>query len=682
MGSTNELGVDPATEGTSCLSSAESATGLNTLEPRVSVFYAEDLKTDHGSIAEFYCSYGDGGRTSPVSPISLHLSPAKPGAECFDKEHDPRHLHYSPSPIRPPASDPPTPPPESAVSLSESYKSDLMKHPAERPLSSDEDALPSAPQPALSIPRNPVTPMPSLALPHEEFPVKLPRIDRESELKHPSPRRFASHSFLLEQTVSGASSADSPAGPEAPETPPPKSPLRMKCDMRGIEQVLDPAEPRAKPAPKLAPPVADNAQIAGRSNTIVPTVTTECVGPLTRSTQYKYTPVHHSLYPMSRKEREEKTRARKLRDRPRSGRSVDTVVCVPSLTPRPILTPRQRLRKARPNIQLSNLIPAPLSTRTTSITASEHGLRYNSDTTHSISSTYSSQRPLGEPSSQDVQTSMAGTVTPSKSLDRLSIESKLDSSPVTLMAAEIALPKAKSSPRATRIAVSNQRVYTPRPRSASMPRLSGKRFSRASCCEVPRPSTPEGRSPEQEMAPPLPSPPPNRALPPTPPASGSEGLRRKQPKTTSSLRKSPQHEMPPRPSYEAWPPQFVFGKTKHRFNAANVGSSTIFPADGGEDGIFARLDALEKHTLSVEQQNESLAKQNRMLAAALEAVLITNGASNAPLSKFLEDNAKTSMTWESRVTRRSEASHAASSSNGSALDMYMNTRTGAQVSPR
>lgn len=79
---------------------------------------------------------------------------------------------------------------------------------------------------------------------------------------------------------------------------------------------------------------------------------------------------------------------------------------------------------------------------------------------------------------------------------------------------------------------------------------------------------------------------------------------------------------------------------------------------------------------------EALEKQNALLSAVLMAVLKTNGALNNGVraSTVLRETDAIKlpmpMAWECRIARRSAASHTASSSNGSALDMYMSTRQG------
>ncbi|EME89024.1 uncharacterized protein MYCFIDRAFT_209960 [Pseudocercospora fijiensis CIRAD86] len=89
-------------------------------------------------------------------------------------------------------------------------------------------------------------------------------------------------------------------------------------------------------------------------------------------------------------------------------------------------------------------------------------------------------------------------------------------------------------------------------------------------------------------------------------------------------------------------------------------------------------------TSRIDARLEALEKQNALLSAALMAVLKTNGTFNGPIPALPEevpDSPKGPMAWETRIARRSAAttgSHTASSSNGSALEMYMNTRRGSR----
>jgi hypothetical protein len=188
------------------------------------------------------------------------------------------------------------------------------------------------------------------------------------------------------------------------------------------------------------------------------------------------------------------------------------------------------------------------------------------------------------------------------------------------------------------------------------------------------PSTPSTQTPPRthspavkaldEEVPPMPSPPPSRALPPTPPASGSE-------KPTRRTYVEHKKELPSLPRYEisskdASPPKRI----EHMPHVATQAQRKSMSKESSKRcTIDARLEALEK--------------QNALLSAALMAVLRTNGALNsAPISALAEQESPKPMAWEHRIARRSAASqaasHAASSSNGSALEMYMSTRRGSK----
>lgn len=80
----------------------------------------------------------------------------------------------------------------------------------------------------------------------------------------------------------------------------------------------------------------------------------------------------------------------------------------------------------------------------------------------------------------------------------------------------------------------------------------------------------------------------------------------------------------------------------------------------------------------VDARLAALEHQNKLLSAALMAVLKTNGERNVPLADLASfEVPKTPAAWETRIARR-KVSDAASSSNGSALEMYMSTRRGSK----
>ena len=115
-------------------------------------------------------------------------------------------------------------------------------------------------------------------------------------------------------------------------------------------------------------------------------------------------------------------------------------------------------------------------------------------------------------------------------------EASMVISPVMLVAEEVPIAKVKPSPKPARLVVREGKSYAPRPRSASIPRSALKRRSRYGGQTPSRPGSPSHQY-EEDDAPPLPSPPPNRALPPTPPASGSEKPNRAKFRTTADAEK-------------------------------------------------------------------------------------------------------------------------------------------------
>jgi len=115
--------------------------------------------------------------------------------------------------------------------MAESYRSDLPDHPAKRSF----DAC-------RALSSHPVNVEPGLTalpkMPPLKPPVNLPSPGREVEIKHPSPRRFASHPVLLQRASSIASSLYPRSFSDSPGPPPPRSPLRLGRDPRTIEGII------------------------------------------------------------------------------------------------------------------------------------------------------------------------------------------------------------------------------------------------------------------------------------------------------------------------------------------------------------------------------------------------------------------------------------------------------------
>ena len=147
--------------------------------------------------------------------------PTRQPSVSLGAENEPaiRMICQSSSPVRPAASSPPTP--DSATLAAESYRFDLAEHPAKRSL----DAFGSMSSQCSGTVSPSGSPLPRLALPQEEFPVKYHRAERDFEIKHPSPRRLGSHPVLMHRTPSMAASLGMRSFSDSPGPPPPKSPL-------------------------------------------------------------------------------------------------------------------------------------------------------------------------------------------------------------------------------------------------------------------------------------------------------------------------------------------------------------------------------------------------------------------------------------------------------------------------
>jgi hypothetical protein len=469
---------------------------------------------------------------------------------------------------------------------------------------------------------------------------------RDVEIKHPSPRRVASHTGLVLQRSSTIACCRS----DSPE-PPPRSPLRLQRKSRNIEDIITSYD-YDRPRPKVAPMIQGAKEFPRTIQPIRPTVITDCTGPIKRPRSGESNLGRQSPFLNARKEREAKTRARKIRDRPNNihtstptpARTIDAIVRAPPAAP------RQRLRKARPHIQIPNLRPTPLTVHAPSDVPSSTSWKRIIEKTCTPVSVVSSEHTTWE--DKTGYTPISPTASNSSATD----EEKMGLSPVMLIAEEVPVPKVKPSPKPARVVVREGKSYAPRPRSASVPRGAMKRRSRTGGQTPSRPGSPSHQY-EDDEAPPLPSPPPNRALPPTPPASGSEKPKKANTMNTADSAK----DLP------SLPANYIISKlteaTPHI--ATQLQRKPVPPPKtntGNTNGIHARLEALEK--------------QNALLSAALTAVLKTNGAvNNVPQFNF--DNPmmqRPPMAWQSRMERRSAASNGPTNSNDSAMRLYHDTR--------
>ncbi|KAF2159535.1 hypothetical protein M409DRAFT_60747 [Zasmidium cellare ATCC 36951] len=625
------------------------------LDSRVSICFHED--SNNSDILDSYLHALNKQQYQDDPAISDEIRPATSYEEVAS-----RLSRRFPTPIRPAASNPPTPQPESG-SMAESYSTELVDDPVGRQSYDTARALSGQATPGAE----PLTP--KISLPREEFPVKHPSPEKEVEIKQPVPRRLGSYPVLMQRASSIASTLGPPRSfSDSPGPPPPRSPLRLRRDPRTIESIIASHGSERRATPKIAPSIKSASDFDFGMEPIKATVTTECTGPIKRpKSRNKNSSPRRRIDPLNRKEREERVRARKLRDRPSVSRTIDSVVHAPAQAT------RQRQKKIRPQITIPDLRPPPLRAPSAASHASASSVASWKKVTQST------QTPVSPVPSRTTDEDDRMNYTPisptAQTAEERNSESGMNFSPVMMVAEEVPVPKTKPSPKPTKLILKEGKTYAPRPRSASYSRSAIQRRSRTSVNNSNQNSvhsSPRSKSPgyerEEDDVPPLPSPPPTRALPPTPPASGSEKTSK-----ANSKAKVVCKDLPTVPSHDVSPISSTSSK-KDKEKYPHVVTQQSKHANRSSNRAAARMDA----------RLEALEKQNALLSAALMAVLRTNGALNGTIPSLLEPESPKAgpMAWESRVARRSAAttatSHTASSSNGSALEMYMSTRRGSR----
>ncbi|KAM3415533.1 hypothetical protein BST61_g9054 [Cercospora zeina] len=648
------------------------------LESRVSVCFHDDVVSATGDILDnWLSSYADvltKRQTRSISDQHTIISDrsSKPPSSFQDvASRLSRQHHYSDTPIRPAASVPPSPIPESAISAADSYHSSVFDRPPPRLSFDTTRALTSHPTSSKEATDSHSS---KIALPPEAFPVNHPSPGREVQIRHPVPRRLGSHPVLLQRASSIASMMYQPSQSEhrssceSPGPPPPRSPLRLRRDPRTIEGIISNHESTRGSTGRVAPSIKSASEFNFDVEPIRATVTTECSGPIkrprSRGKKEKAT-VPGTSYPNPRKEREERVRARKLRDKPPPRRGIDAAVNEPEQST------KQRLKKMRPRIQIPTLTAhrAP-STASDASSAGSH-----KKVTQSTASPVSPVPSLASEISEEDNIGCT-PISPTASAEAQDVQAGLHTSSTMLVAEQVSVPKTTNTPSSPKLIMRETKrrgkaPYKPRPRSASLPRNALRRRSPPgnSNHSSPRSKSPVLRASLDNVSPAgLPSPPPTRPPPPTPPQTGSE-----KPAVSNTGAKRSVHgkEIPTVPSYEVSPIS-TSSKKKFPHIAAHRKPHAERKTEGTPNRAASRIDA----------RLEALEKQNALLSAALMAVLKTNGQLNGPLAGFggTQEPTKGPMAWETRVARRSEAtmasSHTASSSNDSALAMYMSTRQG------
>lgn len=650
---------------------ARSYTNANSngiLESRVSVCcFDEDVTSATGDALDTWLSALNQQSESQRPSLDERK---KPASNFQDVASRLARQHQYPTPVRPAASEPPSPIPESMISM-DSYRTDFHERPPPKVSFDASRALTSHPISPIQESR-PQTP--KISLPCEDFPVKHPSPDKEVEIKHPLPRRLGSHPVLLQRASSIASTmyqrsvSDYRDFSESPGPPPPKSPLRLRRDPRTIDNIMTHSEGIRSQTPRIAPSIRSANDLNLDQDPIRATITTTCTGPLSRPrSSGKSSPKGKSAltrvpYPTTKREREERVRARKLRDKPSATRTIDSYVHNRDYAS------RQRLKRMTPSIQ----IPAPLRASSAGSHASDaSSLGSWKKVTQTTLSPVSPMPSLADFNSQDDNTGYT-PISPSASTEARSFQAGLEMSPIMMLAEKVPVPKTTKSPKPPKLILkdSKSKVFKPRPRSASLPRNAFQHRSRHSTSSRSSPRNKSHRASVEDV-PPLPSPAPMRALPPTPPQSGSE-----KPTQNTGAKRIQSRELSTVPSHDVSP--ISTGSKKHYPHIATQRKTS------GERKVPGKT--ANRASTRMNARLEALEKQNALLQAALMAVLKTNGElNNGRLPSELglaEESSKGPMAWETRVARRSAAttattiSHGASSSNGSALDMYMNTRQG------
>ncbi|PPJ49607.1 hypothetical protein CBER1_01946 [Cercospora berteroae] len=676
------------------------------LESRVSVCFHDDVTSATDDILDnWLSSYADSltkQQTHSISDQHTIISDrsSKPPSSFQDvASRLSRQHHYSDTPIRPAASVPPSPIPESAISMADSYHSSVFDRPPPRLSFDSTRALTSHPTSAKEATLSRSS---NVALPHEAFPVKHPSPGKEVQIRHPVPRRLGSHPVLLQRASSIASmmyqrsQSEHRSSCDSPGPPPPRSPLRLRRDPRTIEGIMSNHENSRGSTARLAPSIKSASEFNFDVEPIRATVTTECSGPIKRPRsrgKKESVKLPGAPYPSPRREREERVRARKLRDKSATSRGIDAVVNEPEQST------KQRLKKMRPRIQIPTLIPLRATSTASDASSSASYKKITQSTASPVSPVPSLASEISEEDNMGC-TPISPTASAEVQHMQAGLQAGLQMSPMMFVAEQVPVPKTTKTPSSPKLIMreskaSSMAPYKPRPRSASLPRNALRHRNRQSSSNrsSPRSSSPVLRaSLDIVCSADLPSPPPTRAPPPTPPQSVIE---KPAVSNTGAKRSVQGKELPTLPSYEVspistsstkkFPPITAAHRKPHtERNNKPEPSRTSSTTNRAASRIDARLEALEK--------------QNALLSAALMAVLKTNGQlNNGPLAELKIQHQQQQqvepakpMAWETRVARRSEATMAStntntnattttgssSSGNEGALEMYMSTRQG------
>ncbi|CAD0084864.1 unnamed protein product [Aureobasidium vineae] len=217
---------------------------------------------------------------------------------------------------------------------------------------------------------------------------------------------------------------------------------------------------------------------------------------------------------------------------------------------------------------------------------------------------------------------------------------------------------ASPSPRISHV----RTVPSARGRNSPVPRIKTSKRGRGpkSVASTPSRAGSPSKKSRQSTTPELPSPPPKKGLPPTPRVK-TDGVSRPDDRTDAGLARATSTKDLPAPPLDENGHSIVFPSPP---SSAKTTRFKLQPGEGSAVTMEARMDALER--------------RNKLLEAALSAVLETGGMLNGcpcQASHAPGHGCQESATSEALVARGSVRSRVSSTSNGSsALDVYLNTR--------
>ncbi len=533
----------------------------------------------------------------------------------------------APSPVRPAASSPPTPEPEPSTPTTRPAWRELQDKMEKRALEATRaiarKPLPNRLASSTSLPN---------VLQTFEQTAPVDATPQGSTIRHPMPHRFASHPVLLQRHASTTSSLYTRSITDSPG-PPPRSPLRLRRAGRDIGEAKSLASEMGHSS-KVAPRMRALHQYSLDQQRVRSTVITKCTGPVERPKSRGKDDTVQRVLPTPRKRRDERTQARKMRDWPIKTQAIDAVV-----NPTPT-TPRHRLKKARPQIQIPDLKSGQSPARGSSSASSHASWKKVTEFTRT---------PVSAVPSEDTRSNseMTGYTPISPTVSTLSRADTMTLSPVMLVTEEVPLQRPKATSRSAK--------YAPRPRSASRP--GNRRHSRQGSRTPTRTNSPV-KTYRIEDAPPLPSPPPTKALPPTP--QGSDDRRLAQ--AERSITRYAKHAAP------------VIALNEVAANIANsrAATKTSQLVTQAPDRTSASTSAIPASDINarleaVEQQLEASQRNNAFLAAML------NDALNGPVPAKVPN-------WEHRIARRNAATQGPVGTDRSALDSVVVTSHGSRQS--